>query len=165
VSYRVSAASLAVVVPRPKLDSLDGKPLFDDDGAVSFLILREFVRSEFTKPVGVGTEFLYKLSNAMCRALFDGDDIDGWIYPSVESSSHECIAFKTDFVDSDSFDLVTADRFDVLGEQDRAFVVQRTDRAQLNEHGVEWQPRSDSPRWIAPERRAGDPPLIWPVPA
>lgn len=163
-SYQVRDASLSVVVPQLKLDSLEGKPLFDKDGAVSFLILREFIRSEFTKPVGVGTEFLYKLSNAMCEVLFDDEDNDGWIYPSVESSSHECIAFKPTFVDSDNLALKSADRFDVLAEQHRAFVVQRTHTAQINEHGITWQPKADAPRWVAPKREAGAPPLVWPLP-
>lgn len=159
-SYQVHHASLAVVVPKNKTVAIDGRPMFDDDGAVSFLIFREFVRSEFTKPVGKGTEFLYKLSAALSHVVFDGPDNDGWVYPSVESPSHECLAFKPACVDSDRFSIATASRFTILNEQDRSFAVTRTERAVFENGGIAWVPAPGPSRWVAADRHPGDPPLV-----
>lgn len=61
---------------------------------LSYQILREFVRSEFLKPVGKGTEYLHRISSSMCRIWFHSDDSDGWIYPSVQTPSKNNIALK-----------------------------------------------------------------------
>jgi hypothetical protein len=44
--------------------------IYDPDSMLSYQILREFVRSEFLRPVGKGTEYLYKISSSMCRVWF-----------------------------------------------------------------------------------------------
>ena len=75
---------------------LENKPIYDESSYISYQILREFVRSEFLKPVGVGTEYLHRISGSMCRVWFDEDDIEGWLYPSVQSSSDLNIAIKTE---------------------------------------------------------------------
>lgn len=45
-----------------KLTDKNGKPVYDDDSMLSYQILREFVRSEFLKPVRKGTEYLQRIS-------------------------------------------------------------------------------------------------------
>lgn len=72
----------------------EGNPIYDNDSELSYQILREFVRSEFLKPVGIGTEYLHRISASMCRVWFNADDSDGWIYPSVQSSGDFNIAIK-----------------------------------------------------------------------
>ena len=63
----------------------DGDPVIVGDGLLAYRIMREFLRAEFTKPVGEGTEALYKVSAAVCHVWAGGDDSDGWIYPSIRS--------------------------------------------------------------------------------
>jgi len=72
----------------------DGNFLYNKESMLSYQILREFVRSEFLKPVGKGTEYLHRISASMCRVWFQGDDSDGWSYPSVQSPLEKNIAIK-----------------------------------------------------------------------
>lgn len=71
-----------------------GNPIYDKDSMLSYQILKEFVRSEFLKPVGIGTEYLHRISGSMCRVWFDTEDSDGWLYPSVQSPDDLNIAIK-----------------------------------------------------------------------
>jgi len=73
-----------------------GNPIYDPESMLSYQILREFVRSEFLKPVGKGTEYLYRISASMCRVWFHDDDSDGWLYPSVQSPFENNIAIKSE---------------------------------------------------------------------
>ncbi|MBW2006236.1 MAG: RES domain-containing protein [Deltaproteobacteria bacterium] len=77
-----------------KITNTNGKPFYDDESMLSYQILREFVRSEFLKPIGNGTEYLYRISGSMCRVWFDDKDSDGWLYPSVQSPNDFNIAIK-----------------------------------------------------------------------
>ena len=79
-----------------KVTDTNGKPFYDDDSMLSYQILREFVRSEFLKPVGKGTEYLHRISGSMCRVWFDDKDSDGWLYPSVQSPNDFNIAIKAE---------------------------------------------------------------------
>jgi len=72
----------------------NGNPIYDKDSMLSYQILREFVRSEFLKPVGIGTEYLHRISASMCRVWFATEDSDGWFYPSVQSPDDFNIAIK-----------------------------------------------------------------------
>jgi len=71
-----------------------GNPIFNESSLISYQILREFVRSEFLKPVGKGTEYLYRISGSMCRVWFDENDIEGWLYPSVQSMNDINVTIK-----------------------------------------------------------------------
>lgn len=71
-----------------------GNRIYDDESMLSYQILRDFVRSEFLKPVGKNTEYLHKISSSMCRVWFHDDDSDGWIYPSVQTPGKNNIALK-----------------------------------------------------------------------
>lgn len=68
--------------------------IYDDESMLSYQILRDFVRSEFLKPVGNNTEYLHKISSSMCRVWFNDDHSDGWIYPSVQIPGNNNIALK-----------------------------------------------------------------------
>jgi len=61
---------------------------------LSYQILREFIKSEFLRPVGKGTEYLHRISSSMCRVWFHSEDSDGWVYPSVHAPSKTNIALK-----------------------------------------------------------------------
>lgn len=83
------------IVPKELVDKDDkNKPLYDPESMISYQILREFVRSEFLRPVGKGTEYLHKISASMCRVWFHSDESDGWVYPSVQTPSKNNIALK-----------------------------------------------------------------------
>lgn len=72
----------------------DGNPIYDKESMLSYQILREFVRSEFLKPVGKGTEYLHRISASMCRIWFHNNNSDGWLYPSVQSPLEKNVAIK-----------------------------------------------------------------------
>jgi hypothetical protein len=71
-----------------------GNTIYDDESMLSYQIIRDFVRSEFLKPVGKDTEYLHKISASMCRVWFHNDKSDGWIYPSVQTPGKSNIALK-----------------------------------------------------------------------
>lgn len=73
---------------------INDKPIFDREGLLAYQILREFIRSEFTKPVGSETEFLYQISYAICQVWRSGETYDGWAYPSVFRVNAENVALK-----------------------------------------------------------------------
>ena len=89
IRYRGTELALDRVVgkldPRPS-----GSRLLSAEGLLAYQILREFLRVEFTKPVGQGTEFLYRISAAVCEVWTDAED--GWLYPSVHSPTAENVA-------------------------------------------------------------------------
>ena len=60
-------------------------PGLTDRGRINLGIINQFIRTEFTKPVGLGTEYLYRASLKLCRDLFDVPNCDGFLYPSVAS--------------------------------------------------------------------------------
>lgn len=56
----------------------------------------DFFGEQFSKPVGKGTEYLYKLSNAIYRTFFDlpPQIFKAWTYPAVENPKSFNIAFR-----------------------------------------------------------------------
>lgn len=83
-----------IVSEKLNITDQEGNPIYDKDSMLSYQILREFVRSEFLKPVGKGTEYLHRISGSMCRVWFDTNDSDGWLYPSVQSPEDFNVAIK-----------------------------------------------------------------------
>lgn len=55
----------------------------NETGLINQKIITDFVVSEFTKPVGEGTEYLYKVSNVICQNFLDIPFCDAYVYPSV----------------------------------------------------------------------------------
>lgn len=55
----------------------------NESGRIAYNIIKSFIRNEFTKPVGFGTEYLYRVSNRICIDLMDIPNCDGFIYPSI----------------------------------------------------------------------------------
>lgn len=52
-------------------------------GKLNNKIINDFVVSEFTKPVGIGTEYLYKVSNVIAQNFMDMPFCDAYVYPSI----------------------------------------------------------------------------------
>ncbi|MCL2020443.1 MAG: hypothetical protein FWG70_11925 [Oscillospiraceae bacterium] len=62
-------------------------------------IYNNFLRDEFSRDVGEGTEFLYKISEKIAKDYFDlppRDVQDAWAYPSVQDKSMYNVCFKPD---------------------------------------------------------------------
>lgn len=59
----------------------------------------DFFRDQFSKPVGKGTEYLYKLSNAIIKDFFDlpFEVSNAWTYPAVENKESLNVAFKSEY--------------------------------------------------------------------
>ena len=55
----------------------------NDTGKINNKIINDFLVSEFSKPVGKGTEYLYKVSNVICQNFMDMPFCDAYVYPSV----------------------------------------------------------------------------------
>ncbi len=91
-----------------------GPPILSGQELLSAQILREFIRAEFTKPVGAGTEYLYLISAAICRVWFDPQEYQGWKYPSVAAPNEDCIALKRSFVDTEQVTITRVEVLDLL---------------------------------------------------
>jgi hypothetical protein len=81
------------LVPR-NVDATGSPPLYEGDQLVSYQILRDFIRTEFLKPVGQGTEFLHRIASSICKTWFGDDQYDGWRYPSIHMIKNKNIAIK-----------------------------------------------------------------------
>lgn len=136
----------------------DGKPLYDQVSMLSYQILREFVRSEFLKPVGKGTEYLHRISASMCRVWFHNPDSDGWLYPSVQSPQEKNVAIKAssaknklDIVDLRIVRLVPKnevkqhkEKFEIHPFYHLAKLAIETDfRAKITKNVINWEPADD----------------------
>lgn len=55
----------------------------DETGRINNKIINDFLVSEFSKPVGKGTEYLYKISNVIAQSFMDMPFCDAYVYPSV----------------------------------------------------------------------------------
>lgn len=74
-----------------------GKEIYDRDSLLSYQIIREFLRTEFTKPVSKGTEYLYKISASFSKLLLDNNkNVDGILYSSIQSPLEENIAILSE---------------------------------------------------------------------
>lgn len=93
--------TLGEIVPKARIPTdINKEPIYDENSSISYQILREFMRSEFLKPASEGTEYLYRISGSICRIWFDGNDIEGWLYPSVQSPNDLNLAIKPEVAHS-----------------------------------------------------------------
>lgn len=68
---------------------------YSDEELTKLHIIQDFLETEFTRDVGVGTEYLYTISNRIADDLFPviPDLHDGWVYPSVALKGHQNVCF------------------------------------------------------------------------
>ncbi|MEK5260945.1 hypothetical protein MKY75_17225 [Paenibacillus sp. FSL L8-0663] len=60
-------------------------------------IINDFLREEFSRDVGVGTEYLYIVSEFIAKSFFDlppRDVQDAWAYPSLKDKSNYNVCFR-----------------------------------------------------------------------
>ena len=68
----------------------------NDTDALKVEMIQGFLRDEFTRDVGQGTEFLYRISEVIAKDYFDlpPDVQDAWCYPSIVDQSKFNVAFR-----------------------------------------------------------------------
>ncbi|WP_251197520.1 hypothetical protein [Anaerotardibacter muris] len=69
----------------------------DETALLNNEIINDFLKDEFSKPVGKGTEYLYKASEIIAKWYFDlpSEDIqDAWAYSSVHDTSKYNVCFR-----------------------------------------------------------------------
>lgn len=61
-------------------------------------MIQDFLKHEFIRDVGVGTEYLYRISESITKDYFDlpPDFQDAWCYPSVAKKGHFNVCFRKD---------------------------------------------------------------------
>ncbi|WP_081365831.1 hypothetical protein [Alteromonas mediterranea] len=61
-------------------------------------MIADFLKHEFIRDVGVGTEYLYRISESITKDYFDlpPDVQDAWCYPSVAKKGHFNVCFRKD---------------------------------------------------------------------
>lgn len=67
-----------------------------DADALKVEMLQNFLRDEFTRDVGQGTEYLYRISETIAKHYFDmpPEVHDAWCYPSIVDKSKFNVAFR-----------------------------------------------------------------------
>ena len=78
-------------------DKLFGNDVNSHDRKQAWRLLTAFIRSEFMKPVGKGTEYLYKISESICRNWMSIKNTYGWSYSPVKNPTMENIAVKQEY--------------------------------------------------------------------
>ena len=87
IKYSLKLSS-SLELSRPFVtDALDSYPHDSKEDLIAQRIAREFLRSEFTKPVGKGTEFLYNLTACICWYMYKPLPPDGYVYPSIVNAN------------------------------------------------------------------------------
>lgn len=75
-------------------DQAYGKLKLSEKGLINAKIINHFLVNEFTRDVGIGTEFLYRISNRLALDYFDLPNCDGYLYPSVARKEGYNLALK-----------------------------------------------------------------------
>ncbi|MEK4349669.1 hypothetical protein MKX41_02400 [Paenibacillus sp. FSL R5-0475] len=73
--------------------------MLNEQGIINDKIIEQFLHTEFTKEVGSGTEYLYRISNMLAKNFYDIPNCDGYMYPSVAIGSGINVAIKPKSVD------------------------------------------------------------------
>ncbi|EIN1432572.1 hypothetical protein LOH69_003075, partial [Listeria monocytogenes] len=62
----------------------------------NYAIINDFINVEFSREVGIGTEYLYKTSELIAKSFFDlpSEWQDAWTFPSIQEKSNMNIAFR-----------------------------------------------------------------------
>lgn len=86
----VGDVNVVMVGDRPKTDGLS------EADALKLEIVHEFLRDEFIRDVGQGTEYLYRISETIAKDYFDmpPEFQDAWCYPSLAHKEGFNVAFR-----------------------------------------------------------------------
>ena len=92
------------------------------EAKINFDIIEDFLNNEFTKDVGLGTEFLYRTSNLISKYLCHYTKVDGFLYPSVGAKQGYNVALKPDAVDR-AIDIVGLQIFKLVSYPEDGMIV------------------------------------------
>lgn len=73
--------------------------LTDNKAILNHEIINDFLRDEFSRDVGTGTEYLYKISEIIAKHYFDlppRDDQNAWAYCSIQDKEKLNVCFRPD---------------------------------------------------------------------
>ncbi|MER2057235.1 MAG: hypothetical protein ABTA16_00345 [Niallia sp.] len=73
--------------------------MLNEQGIINNKIIEQFLHTEFTKDVGVGTEYLYRVSTMLAKNFYDIPNCDGYMYPSVAIGKGINVAIKPNSAD------------------------------------------------------------------
>jgi len=65
-----------------------------EQGEINRKIIDQFLYTEFTKDVGKGTEYLYRISNKIVDTFYNMPTYDGYIYPSIAFKTGQNVGIK-----------------------------------------------------------------------
>ena len=90
VSEAVEGVNVAIIGGDVDVEGLD------DVDALKIEMIQGFLRDEFTRDVGRGTEYLYRISEIIAKDYFDMPPVmqDAWCYPSIVDKSKFNVAFR-----------------------------------------------------------------------
>ena len=82
--------NVTVIGDTPNVEGLD------DDEILKSKMIQDFLRHEFVRDVGKGTEYLYKISESIAKDYFDlpPELQDAWCYPSIAANGGFNVAFR-----------------------------------------------------------------------
>ncbi|WP_223532038.1 hypothetical protein [Pseudomonas sp. BF-R-30] len=69
---------------------------FSKENQLKLRMIQDFLRHEFIRDVGIGTEFLYQISESIAKNWFDLPPVlhDAWCYPSIANKGAYNVCFK-----------------------------------------------------------------------
>lgn len=82
--------NVTIIGQTPKLDGLNY------DEILKVRMIQDFLKHEFIRDVGIGTEYLYRISESITKDYFDlpPDIQDAWCYPSVAKKGSVNVCFR-----------------------------------------------------------------------
>lgn len=84
--------NVTMIGAQPNTEGLNGEEV------LKVKMIQDFLKHEFIRDVGVGTEYLYRISESITKDYFDlpPDFQDAWCYPSVAKKGHFNVCFRKD---------------------------------------------------------------------
>lgn len=86
----INPIKAAVIGERPDTEGLNEVEI------IKAMMISDFLKHEFTRDVGYGTEYLYRISEIIAKDYFDfpQEFQDAWCYPSVAKKGDYNVCFK-----------------------------------------------------------------------
>lgn len=82
------------------MGEIPGLEGLNDVGKINQKLIEQFLYTEFTKDVGIGSEYLYRISTMLAKNFLDIPNCEGYLYPSVAFGRLLNIAIRPSAADS-----------------------------------------------------------------
>lgn len=88
----IEQIDVTMIGSQPNIEGLNGEEV------LRVKMIQDFLKHEFIRDVGVGTEYLYRISESITKDYFDlpPDFQDAWCYPSIAKKGHFNVCFRKD---------------------------------------------------------------------